>query len=63
MSIYKITIAENISYKQYVGFVEADTMQEAKEQGKFFFNQEHPIYSAHSRIIMCHKMRGSEQYE
>lgn len=56
MNTYKITIAENMTHRQFVGFVEAETETEAKEKAKVQFVSEKPIYSAHFRIIMCHKM-------
>lgn len=34
MSKYKITIAENITHRQFVGFVEAETKEEAMEKSK-----------------------------
>lgn len=54
---YKITIAENISHRQFVGYIEAETETEAKEKAKKEFLTEKPLYSAHFRIIMCHKMQ------
>ena len=57
MNTYKITIAENLSHLQFVGFVEANTKEEAIEKGKKEFITEKPIYSAHFKITMCHKIQ------
>ena len=57
MDTYKITIAENISHRQFVGFVEAETKEEAMEKAKKEFIEEKPIYSAHFKIIGCHKIQ------
>lgn len=58
MNTYKITIAENITHRQFVGFVEAETETEAKEKGKNEFITEKPLYSAHFKITMCHKVQN-----
>lgn len=47
MSKYKITIAENTTHRQFVGFVEAETKEEAMEKAKKEFISEKPLYSAH----------------
>jgi hypothetical protein len=57
MNTYKITIAENISHRQFVGYIEAETETEAKEKAKKEFIAEKPLYDAHFKIIMCHKMQ------
>ena len=57
MSKYKITIAENITPRQFVGFVEAETKEEAMEKAKKEFISEKPLYSAHFKITMCHKIQ------
>ena len=58
MNIYKITIAENITHRQFVGFVEAETKEEAIEKAKKEFITEKPVYSAHFKITMCHKIKA-----
>ena len=57
MNTYKITIAENLKHRQFVGFIEAETKEKAIEEGKKEFMAEHPLYSAHFKIINCHKIR------
>jgi len=56
-NIYKITIAENMTHRQFVGYIEAETETQAKEKAKKEFMTEKPIYSAHFKITMCHKMQ------
>lgn len=56
MEIYKITIAENISHRQFVGFIEAEIEEEAIKKAKEQFVFEKPIYNGRFRVIMCHKM-------
>lgn len=56
METYKIAIAENVSYRQFVGFIEAETEEEAIKKAKEQFVFEKPIYSGRFRVIMCHKM-------
>lgn len=58
MNTYKIVIAENIGHRQFVGFIEAESEKEAREKAKSQFIIEHPIYDAHFKIIMCHKMQN-----
>ena len=57
METYKITIAENISYRQFVGFIEAETEEEAIKKAKEQFVSEKPIYNGRFRVIMCHKIK------
>lgn len=58
MNKYKVTIAENITHRQFVGFVEAETKEEAMEKAKKEFIEEKPLYSAHFTITMCHKIQS-----
>ena len=51
-----MVIAEDVTHKQFVGFVEADTEEEARAKGSEEFAEEHPIYNARFRVIMCCKM-------
>lgn len=53
---FKVTIAEGVSYRQFVGFVEADDEKEAREKAMNEFILQHPQYSAKFKIIMVHKM-------
>lgn len=43
---YKIIIAENISFKQFSGFVDAENRQVAIKKAKEIFIKEYPLYSA-----------------
>ena len=58
MNTYKVTIAEGVTYRQFVGFIEAETKIEAKEKAKKVFMTEKPLYSAKFRIIGCHKVQS-----
>ena len=57
MNTYKITIAENITHRQFVGFIKAETKEEAIEKAKKNFITEKPVYSAHFKITMCHQIK------
>lgn len=54
---YKVTIAEGIGYRQFVGFVEAETEKEARQKGREEFEKEKPLCSAKYKIIMVSKVR------
>ncbi len=56
MDKYSVTIAEDISYKQFTGYFLADTELEAKKIAKEAFDKIYPIYSARSKIILCSKL-------
>ena len=58
MNTYKVTIAENSTYRQFVGFVKAETKEEATEKAKKEFITEKPLHSAHFTITMCHKIQS-----
>jgi hypothetical protein len=53
-----VTIAENMTHRQFVGFVEAETKDEALKKANEEFVSEKPLYSAHFKIIMCHKIQS-----
>ena len=57
MKTYKITIAENCTHRQFVGFIEAETKEQAEKKAKKEFIKEKPLYSAHFKITMCHEMQ------
>ena len=50
---YRVTIAESISYKQFVGEIEAENEQQAKEKAFEAFKCEQPQYRYHCQVIMC----------
>lgn len=43
---YKVVISEGISYRQYVGYVEAKSKNEAEIKARECFIKENPLYSA-----------------
>ena len=53
---YKITIAEAKTYKQFVGEIDADSEQQAKEKAMQVFKQEYPQYKYHCKVIMCSRV-------
>lgn len=56
MEKYRVTIAESMTYKQFVGEIEASNREEAKKIAREIFIKENPIYSAHCKIIMCSRI-------
>ena len=56
MERYKCTIAEAITFKQFVCEVFADTEIAARAKAKAEFDAAFPIYSAQARVIMCSKV-------
>lgn len=56
MNEYKITFAVGKIYRQFSGVVKAETETEAKQKAMEIFITENPLYSAHCRICMCHKI-------
>lgn len=50
---YRVTIAESLYYKQFVGEIEAESEVQAKEKAMQIFKQEYAQYMYHCRVIMC----------
>lgn len=53
MKEFRITIAEAMSYKQFVCEIQANSEKEAKEKAKHDFDMQYPEYMFQSKIIMC----------
>lgn len=56
MKKYRITIAEAITYRQFVCEIEAETEEEAKEIAKKEFIHSYYQFRYHFSIIMCHEV-------
>ena len=56
MKTYKITIAEAITYKQFVCKISAESEIHAKEKAKKDFSLQFPEYMFHFQIIMCNEI-------
>ena len=52
MKQYRVTIAEAISYKQFVCEISANSAEEARKSAKDEFNFQYPNYKYHSKVIM-----------
>lgn len=56
MKKYRVTIAESISYKQFVCDISAKSEEEARQKAKEEFNFQYPQFKYHSLVIMVNEI-------
>ena len=56
MKLFRVTIAEGKTYKQFVCDISAISEKDAREKAMQAFIREHFEFSAYCRVIMCNEI-------
>lgn len=56
MKLFRVTIAEGRTYRQFVCDIPAINEKDAREKAMQAFFREHFEFSAHCRVIMCNEI-------